>query len=95
MEEENLKQQYSMRESNTGWNESHPWLAGSVAAEDDDVDEVIRYTLDEIRFAYASEELIPEYAYQKGAPIRTRLLAWLFTLLSPCSSVWQRRHRRS
>lgn len=51
MEEENLKQQYSMRESNTGWNDSHPWLAEITAAEEDDVDEVIRYTLDEIRFA--------------------------------------------
>ena len=52
MEEENLKQLYSMRErEKTGWNESHPWLAESAAAEEDDVDEVIRYTLDEIRFA--------------------------------------------
>ena len=50
MEEENLKQQYSMRE-NTGWNESHPWLVQTSAAEEDDVDEVIRYTLDEIRFS--------------------------------------------
>ena len=50
MEEENLKQQYSMRE-NAGWNDSHPWLAEPAAAEGDDVDEVIRYTLDEIRFA--------------------------------------------
>jgi len=40
-----------MRESNTGWNDSHPWLAEITAAEEDDVDEVIRYTLDEIRFA--------------------------------------------
>ena len=33
------------------WEVSHPWLVQAVAAEDDDVDEVIRYTLDEIRFA--------------------------------------------
>ena len=34
------------------WAESHPWLTQGTATEDDDsVDEVIRYTLDEIRFA--------------------------------------------
>ena len=32
--------------------DSHPWLARQTADEDDDsLDEVIRYTLDEIRFA--------------------------------------------
>ena len=37
----------------TGWSlrESHPWLVQGTAAEEDDVDEVLRYTLDEIRFA--------------------------------------------
>ena len=40
-----MEQQYS------AWEESHPWLAELTQAEDDDVDEVIRYTLDEIRFA--------------------------------------------
>ncbi len=48
--EEEKKEQYSVREK-SGWNESHPWLAELTQAEDDDVDEVIRYTLDEIRFA--------------------------------------------
>jgi len=34
------------------WADEHPWLAQMAAAEDDDsVDEVIRYTLDELRFA--------------------------------------------
>ena len=33
------------------WEISHPWLAEPAAEEEDDVDEVIRYTLDEIRFA--------------------------------------------
>ena len=33
------------------WEESHPWLAERPDAEEDDLDEVIRYTLDEIRFA--------------------------------------------
>jgi len=45
MEEESLEQQYS------AWNEAHPWLTEQAAAGEDDVDEVIRYTLDEIRFA--------------------------------------------
>ena len=35
----------------SAWEVSHPWLAEAAAAEDEDVDEVIRYTLDEIRFA--------------------------------------------
>ena len=34
------------------WEELHPWLTQGATAEDDDsVGEVIRYTLDEIRFA--------------------------------------------
>ena len=34
------------------WTEQHPWLSQMTASEDDDsVDEVIRYTLDELRFA--------------------------------------------
>ena len=35
----------------TAWEASHPWLAEKAAREEDDVDDVIRYTLDEIRFA--------------------------------------------
>lgn len=31
--------------------ESHPWLAQAMDREEDSVEEVIRYTLDEIRFA--------------------------------------------
>ena len=50
MEEATREQEHSMRE-NTAWNESHPWLANPAASEEDEVDEVIRYTLDEIRFA--------------------------------------------
>lgn len=34
------------------WKDDHPWLVQMTKAEDDDsVDEVIRYTLDELRFA--------------------------------------------
>ena len=44
MEEETLEEQVSE------WKASHPWLAEPPAGEDP-VDEVIRYTLDEIRFA--------------------------------------------
>ena len=34
------------------WEDDHPWLVQQTKAEDDDsVDEVIRYTLDELRFA--------------------------------------------
>ena len=34
------------------WEESHPWLVQLTGAENEDsVDEVIRYTLDELRFA--------------------------------------------
>lgn len=34
------------------WAEEHPWLAQLTVAENNDsVDEVIRYTLDELRFA--------------------------------------------
>ena len=36
----------------SSWDENHPWLSHQNAAEDDDsVDEVIRYTLDELRLA--------------------------------------------
>ena len=31
--------------------ESHPWLALAAEQEDDSVEEVIRYVLDEIRYA--------------------------------------------
>ena len=55
MEEETLEQKYSARED-SGRNrlflkESHPWLSCLSDAENEDVDEVILYTLDEIRFA--------------------------------------------
>ena len=36
------------------WEESHPWLSELTKQDEDDydsVDEVIRYTLDELRFA--------------------------------------------
>jgi hypothetical protein len=45
VKEETLEQQYS------AWEESHPWLAEPSSVGEEDVDEVIRYTLDEIRFA--------------------------------------------
>ena len=55
MEEETLEQQYSVREEKgrDGFllKESHPWLFQLSDNEHDDVDEVIIYTLDEIRFA--------------------------------------------
>jgi len=55
VEEEKKEQQYSARENKgrdgSFLKESHPWLAQLTAAENDDVDEVIIYTLDEIRFA--------------------------------------------
>ena len=36
----------------SSWDENNPWLSHQTAAEDDDsVDEVIRYTLDELRLA--------------------------------------------
>ena len=40
-------------ETQTSWEESHPWLSKLTAKEDeeDSLDEVIRYTLDELRFA--------------------------------------------
>ncbi len=41
----------ALEEQISAWENSHPWLAEPVSAEEDDVDEVIRYTLDEIRFA--------------------------------------------
>ena len=53
MKEEKTELEYSVRE-NSGRDgsilkESHPWLAQLAAAEKDEVDEVIVYTLDEIR----------------------------------------------
>ena len=41
------------KEPQIAWEESHPWLSGLTAAEDegDSIDEVIRYTLDELRIA--------------------------------------------
>lgn len=44
MEEE--KQEISAPEDMTAWREEHPWLA-----EESDLDEVVRYSLDEIRIA--------------------------------------------
>ena len=41
----------ALEEQVTAWEASHPWLAEPAGTEEDDVDEVIRYTLDEIRFA--------------------------------------------
>ena len=41
-------------ETQGSWEESHPWLSKLTAMqedEDDSVDEVIRYTLDELRLA--------------------------------------------
>ena len=45
MEEASLEEQVS------AWETTHPWLAENAAEDGDDLDEVIRYTLDEIRFA--------------------------------------------
>ena len=41
------------KETQISWEESHPWLSNLTAAkdEDDSLDEVIRYTLDEMRIA--------------------------------------------
>ena len=40
------------KETQELWEESHPWLSNLTKQyEDDSVDEVIRYTLDELRFA--------------------------------------------
>lgn len=39
-------------ETQRSWEESHPWLSALTNREEDDsVDEVIRYTLDELRLA--------------------------------------------
>ncbi|MBR6165614.1 MAG: hypothetical protein IKQ45_06800 [Clostridia bacterium] len=36
----------------SSWEKEHPWLGQGLSPEDEDsVDEVIRYTLDELRFA--------------------------------------------
>ena len=40
------------KELTESWVDSHPWLSHLTKKEEDDsVDEVIRYTLDELRFA--------------------------------------------
>ena len=41
------------KETQESWEESHPWLSKLTASqdEDDSVEEVIRYSLDELRFA--------------------------------------------
>ena len=40
------------KETQKSWEESHPWLSKlTQQGEDDSLDEVIRYTLDELRFA--------------------------------------------
>ena len=41
------------KETQESWEESHPWLSRLTASEDEDdsIDEVIRYTLDELRLA--------------------------------------------
>lgn len=42
----------TLAETETTWEESHPWLSKPTTQdEEDSVDEVIRYTLDELRFA--------------------------------------------
>ena len=39
------------KENQLSWEEAHPWLSGLTKREEEDsVDEVIRYTLDELRF---------------------------------------------
>ena len=39
-------------ETQLSWEESHPWLSSLTKQdEDDSLDEVIRYTLDELRLA--------------------------------------------
>ena len=43
-------EEVTLEEQVSAWELSHPWLAEPADAEED-VDEVIRYTLDEIRFA--------------------------------------------
>lgn len=46
MEEEKVLTEVS------AWDESHPWLSRMTAADDEDpMDDDIRYTLDELRFA--------------------------------------------
>ena len=46
-----IVEEATLEEQVSAWEISHPWLAEAPSAEEDDVDEVIRYTLDEIRFA--------------------------------------------
>lgn len=38
-------------EQTLSWEESHPWIAQISTQEKDSIDEVLRYTLDEIRLA--------------------------------------------
>ena len=41
-----------IKETQGSWEASHPWLSKQMQQdEDDSIDEVIRYTLDELRFA--------------------------------------------
>ena len=40
-----------LEKQKSSWEISHPWLAETPAEEEADADEVIRETLDEIRFA--------------------------------------------
>ena len=48
-----IVEEVTLEEQVSAWEASHPWLgsANATPPEEDDVDEVIRYTLDEIRFA--------------------------------------------
>ena len=40
------------QQTEESWEESHPWLSQLTRqSEDDSMDEVIRYTLDELRFS--------------------------------------------
>ena len=45
MEETNNEKQ------NISWMEAHPWLTINDSGDEDSVEEVIRYTLDELRLA--------------------------------------------
>ena len=44
-----MNEDFSHTQAST-WEESHPWLAQAESEEDDSVGEVIRYSLDEMRF---------------------------------------------
>ena len=43
--------QETVEEQALSWEEAHPWLSRLTVGEEDSIDEVLRYTLDEIRFA--------------------------------------------